>query len=195
MEKVFLWGSLFCIAFALLTHNAQALGDALLSSGGTAVSLAITLAGAYCLWCGVLEVMRSAGLIQHLADALRPLLHRLFPGVPAKDAAEEAIAENFAANLLGMGNAATPAGLRAMREMQRCAIEKKDKLPTHDMCLFLVLNNSSLQLVPTTLISLRAALGSSSPADIVLPALLSSSASTLSALLLCILLRGLCKEA
>jgi len=136
---------------------------------------------------------QRSGLIRRLADALRPLLHRLFPSVPVKGVAEAAIAENFAANLLGMGNAATPAGLRAMREMQRCAIRGKDKLPTHDMCLFLILNSSSLQLVPTTLISLRAALGSSSPADIVLPALLSSGASTLSALLLCILLRGLSK--
>lgn len=184
MEKLFLWGIVLCITISMLTGTAAQLGKSVLETGKAAISLTITLAGAYCLWCGILRIMDDSGLTARLASILRPLLKRLFPQVEPASKAEEAIAENFAANLLGMGNAATPAGLSAMRELKHIAEKNRQNLPTSAMCLFLILNNSSLQLIPTTLVSLRAAGGSASPADILLPALLSSAGSTLSALLL-----------
>lgn len=180
MEKLFVWAVLACVLLSLWTGRAEAAAGALLDCGSAAVALALTLAGAYCLWCGVLEVMERAGLNARLARALRPLLRRLFPGLPAGGQAESAIATNFAANLLGMGNAATPAGLQAMEALRRCA-SAAEPLPTDNMCLFLILNSSSLQLAPTTLISLRAAAGSQAPADIFLPCLLASLGSTLCA--------------
>ena len=130
MEKLFVWAVLACVLLSLWTGRAEAAAGALLDCGSAAVALALilggglillTLAGAYCLWCGVLEVMERAGLNARLARALRPLLRRLFPGLPAGGQAESAIATNFAANLLGMGNAATPAGLQAMEALRRCA--------------------------------------------------------------------------
>ncbi len=182
MERFFLWAFGLSAGAALLLGRAEETGLAILESGKEAVSLGITLAGAYCLWCGVLEVMARAGLTDRLARLLRPVLRRLFPRLPPGGEAEQAIGMNLAANMLGMGNAATPAGLRAMAALKELA--GPQRLPTEAMCLFIILNNSSLQLVPTTLISLRAAAGSASPGDILLPCLLTSLGTTLFSLAL-----------
>lgn len=153
------------------------MGRAALESGVAALTLAARLAGGFMLWCGVLRILEESGGVRAFTRFLSPLMRRLFPALGEDSRAREAIAENFAANLLGMGNAATPAGLRAMRLMRE--EEGASEAATDAMCLFLVLNASSLELFPSTVVSLRAAAGSQSAASVVLPTLLCSAVSML----------------
>ncbi|MDR3086240.1 MAG: hypothetical protein LBU47_08010 [Christensenellaceae bacterium] len=192
MEKLFVWGIVLAALVALFTGSAEETGAALLQSGQAAVALGLSLAGAYCLWCGVLKVMELSGLTARVARLFRPILRLLMPGIESNAEASEAVSLNFAANLLGMGNAATPAGLRAMKAMQELA--GGAKLPTDAMCMFLIVNSSSLQLVPTTLISLRAAAGSASPGDILLPSILSTLCTSLLAVGLTLLVQRMGKR-
>ena len=153
------------------------LGDvsaAALDGAKTAVELAFSLAGTLCLWNGVLEVMRRAGLDRALARAARPLLGRLLPDIRSDDEALGAVSANLSANLLGLGNAATPLGIRAASLMAR------GERATDSLCTFVVMNTASLQLVPATIAALRASLGAKSPFDI-LPAVWCSSAVALAA--------------
>ena len=186
MEKVFVLFMAFALVGGLLSGQGAALGEAILSSGSQAVSLSIALLGAYCLWCGLLEVLRRSGAIAALARLMRPLMRRLFPDVDTKSEAAQWIATNFAANLLGMGNAATPAGLSAMRTLPQ---DRKPNRASHAMCMFLIINASSLQLIPTTAISMRAAAGSAAPADIMLPTLIATGLATLIGIALALIAR------
>ena len=128
-----------------------------------------------------MEIMNVCGLSAGLARAFRPILRRLMPQASRDEKTLAALSANVSANLLGLGNAATPAGLRAM---ERMAAGARDGRPTAGMCMFLLVNASSLQLVPTTVLSLRAAAGAPNPGDILLPALIGSAASTLCAVAL-----------
>ncbi len=153
------------------------LGDvsaAALDGAKAAVELAVSLTGTLCLWNGVLEVMRRAGLDRALARAARPLLGRLLPDISSDDEALGAVSANLSANLLGLGNAATPLGIRAASLMAR------GERATDSLCTFVVMNTASLQLVPATIAALRASLGATSPFDI-LPAVWCSSAVALAA--------------
>jgi spore maturation protein A len=141
------------------------------------VQLFIKLLAVYTLWCGVMEIISDSGLADRFSRALRRPLKWLYPGVPADSAAARHISINMAANMLGVGNAATPAGLEAIREMK--ALSAGSTKATDDMCMLLVINCSSIQLLPTTVIALRQAAGSASPADILLPALLASLGAAL----------------
>ena len=179
------WAAMCCagLVWGLASGRAAALGQAALASGMEAVSLSIRLAGGFALWCGALQVLEEAGAAGAFARALAPLLKRLFPALGEDSPARAAIAENFAANMLGLGNAATPAGLRAMRLLRE--EERAGDAATDAMCMFLVLNASSLQLFPSTVIALRAAAGAESPASIVLPTLCATAVSTLTGGLAC----------
>lgn len=185
MGRIFLFAVIIAGVVGLFFGNADALADAVLLSGGQAVQLVVTLGGAYLLWCGVLKVMERSGLSARVASLFRPFIGWLFPEARGDTEAETGIAVNFAANLLGMGNAATPAGLKVIARLK--ALAGRCALPTDAMCMFLLINTSSLQLIPTTLISMRAAAGSQAPGDILLPTLLSTLATTLVSVLL-----GLC---
>ena len=165
------------IVWGLAAGRAAAVGQAALASGMEAAALSIRLAGGFALWCGMLRILEEAGASGAFARALAPLLKRLFPTLSERSPARAAIAENFAANMLGLGNAATPAGLRAMRLLRE--EERVGDAATDAMCMFLVLNASSLQLFPSTVVSLRAAAGSADPASIVLPTLCATAVSTL----------------
>ena len=161
-------------------HEAQA---ALFSGGGEAVSSCLSMAGAYAFFGGLLGVLRESGVTDALARGMRKPLARLFCFARGEEAALDDICVNLAADLLGMGGAATPAGLRAMRTM---AAAGGDTGRLSDaMGLFLVLNMCSVQLLPTTMIAIRAQHGSKSPADIVLPTLLATLASGLTGIVLC----------
>lgn len=144
-------------------------GNALLEGASQAVSFCFALAGPLCLWSGALELLEQCGGAKLLQRALRPALGRLFPAASGDGEAFSALAENVSANLLGLGNAATPAGLRAVRRMRQLGARCRDEL-----CLFVVLNTASIQLLPTTIASVRAAAGAAAPFDI-LPAVLLSS--------------------
>ena len=138
----------------------------------TAVTIALGLIGVMALWLGVMRLAEKAGLIQKIAHALRPIMRRLFPDVPAEHPAMGSMLMNMAANMLGLGNAATPLGLRAMRDLE--TLNPRPGVATNAMCTFLALNTSSVQLIPTTAIALLVAAGSTRPTAIVGTALLAT---------------------
>ncbi len=149
---------------------------AALEGAGSAVELSIAMAGTLCLWSGVMEILNVCGLSAGLARAFRPLLRRLLPRASRDPETLAAVTANVSANLLGLGNAATPLGIQAARRMaQGC-----DGVASDELCLLVVLNTASIQLLPATIASLRAAAGSQTPFDI-LPAVWLSSAASVAA--------------
>jgi len=153
------------LLFGAATGNLGALGGAALDGARSAVELCVTMAGVMCLWTGVMEVMERSGLSGLLARAFRPLLRRLMPRASRDPETLAAVSANLSANMLGLGNAATPLGIRAARLMARGG----NGTASDDLCLFVVLNTASIQLFPTTVAGVRAALGAAEPFDI-LPA-------------------------
>jgi spore maturation protein A len=137
-----------------------------------AVTLAIGLVGVMALWLGLLKTAEKAGLVEKLARAARPVFRPLFPGVPEGHPALSAMLLNIAANILGLGNAATPFGIKAMEELEK--LNPNPGTATNAQALFLAINTASLQLVPTTVIALRASAHSTDPAGILLPTLMST---------------------
>ena len=177
----YLWGGMIIIAviYGALTGNLDAVTDQALSSAKEAVSLCITMAGAMAFWVGIMRIAEKAGMVNRAASALAPLLGFLFPTVPKDSFARRYIATNMVANFLGLGWAATPAGLSAMKELKR--LEETEGRATSAMCDFLIINISSLQLIPVNIIAYLSKYGSVSPAAIVGPAILATTVSTLAA--------------
>lgn len=164
------------LAFGLVTGRLDAVANAALEGAGSAIELCVSMAGVMCLWSGVMEVMRVCGLSDRLALAFRPLLRRLLPRASRDSETLAAVSANVSANLLGLGNAATPLGIRAAQRMARgCGGVASDEL-----CTLVVLNTASIQLVPATIASVRAACGSETPFDI-LPAVWLSSVLSVTA--------------
>jgi spore maturation protein A len=153
----------------------------IMSSAASSVEVFLGLMGIMALWTGVMKVAEKSGLVEALSRVIRPVLGFLFPEVPKNHPAMGAMVMNLAANMLGLGNAATPIGINAMRELQK--LNPRQARATNAMCTFLVLNTSSVQLIPATVIGLRAAAGSSDPTEIVGTALLATTISTLAGLL------------
>lgn len=178
MNLIWLIVMVLSILMGLINGQYAGMSEAVLSSCGDAIRLCLSLAGAYALWCGLLAILEDAGLMRALARRMRPLMG-LFPGVRGKEDVEDAVATNLAANMLGLGNAATPAGIRAIRGMKD--ISPDGERASDAMCMFLVVNASSLQLLPTTVVSLRAAAGAAQPFDIVMPTLLATLCSLVAA--------------
>jgi len=141
--------------------------EGIIEKAEDAVELAIGLIGIMALWLGIMKVAEAAGLIAMLARLLKPITTRLFPDVPAEHPAMGAMIMNISANMLGLGNASTPFGLKAMEELKK--LSKKKDTATDSMATFLVLNTSNLQLIPATVIAIRAAAGSTAPTEIIGP--------------------------
>ena len=153
------------ILCGLATGNGPAVAAAAMEGAAAAVELCLSMAGVLCLWMGVMEIMKRSGLSEGLSRLLRPVLRRLYPDFARDRAVMDSISANVSANLLGLGNAATPLGIQAARRMAAgCGGVASDEL-----CRLVVLNTASIQLLPTTVAGVRAALGSASPFDI-LPA-------------------------
>lgn len=150
--------------------------DQVLTSAKDAVNLCITMLGILSFWSGILEVGEQAGLLKRFSLALRPVMRFLFPDVPDGHPAQTSMATNIIANMLGLGWAATPAGLQAMEELSQLYSSKS---ASNTMCTFLIINMSSLQLIPINMIAYRSQYGSVSPAIIVMPALLATTISTI----------------
>lgn len=165
------------IAIGVISGKGDAMTQALMDGAAKAVELCIRLAGVCSLWMGLMEIMKRAGWVDKLARALGGVLHRLFPDIPRGHPAMGAISMNLAANMLGMGNAATPLGIRAMEEMQK--LNPAGDTASAAMCMFLVMNTSSVQLIPTGLMTFRHAAGSAQAGVIVLPTLIATTCSTL----------------
>lgn len=152
--------SIFC---ALLTGSGSALAGAALQGAQAGVTLALSMTGAVCLWSGVGRLMEAAGITGVLSRLLSPLLHRVFPGSRTDAALAGDLSANICANFLGLGNAATPMGIRAAKRM------KQGDTATDQLCRLIVLNTASIQLIPANVAAVRSSLGCSSPFDI-LPA-------------------------
>ncbi|PZD74549.1 Spore maturation protein A [Acaryochloris thomasi RCC1774] len=171
---------LFMIVFATIiagyTGQMAAVTAATFESAETAVELAIGLVGAMALWLGILKVIEAAGLMALIARWIRPLMVRLFPEVPADHPAMSAMLMNIAANGLGLGNAATPLGLKAMTELNK--LNANPGTATNAMCLFLAINTSSVTLLPIEVIALRSSAGADNPGSIIIPTLVATLCST-----------------
>lgn len=212
----YIWAGMLLVGifYALFTGNMEAVSNACLEYAESAVTLCITMAGAMALWVGLMEIASQAGLIEKFTDKLQPFISFLFPDVPADHPARGYIATNLVANILGLGWACTPAGLKAMEELAKLEEErgtpgyaaagyraaggyggeaaggrntgrpKKGDRPASDaMCAFLILNISSLQLIPVNMIVYRTKYGSTNPSGIILPAIVATCFSTLAGIL------------
>lgn len=177
------------VAFAAATGRMDALTAAAVESAGRGVTLALGLVGVMSLWLGLMRIAEEAGLVAMVGRAARPVLARLFRDVPADHPAHGAIVMNVAANVLGLGNAATPFGLKAMAALEELNPHKGTA--TDAQALFCALNSASVQIVPATVIALRASAGARQPADILGATLVASACATAVALLAARLLRRL----
>ena len=189
MNVVILLLLLIGIAASLLQGGGDAVLSALQSGAESAVENLFRISGAYLLWLGLLNVAEKAGLLRGLSRLLSPVLGLLFPNAGS---AKDAISMNLAANMLGMGNAATPYGLKAMRLLNDA--NPRPGVATNEMCVLLAVNASCLELFPATLVGMRASFGSQDPTVVVLPTLLSSLCATAVAVLLCLVLIRPCSS-
>lgn len=209
----YLWGFMILagILWSAFHGTLGAVTGGALEAAGEAVKLCITMLGVMSFWTGILEVGRRAGLIEQLSRRLKPLLRYLFPRIPQGHPALESISANMIANMLGLGWAATPAGLQAMKELEELEEERREKsrkgergkaafpvgsrsvppgTANDEMCTFLVFNISSLQLIPVNMIAYRAQYGSVNPLAVVGPALAATTISTVTAILFCRIMNG-----
>ena len=173
MTMAWIWTGMAVLSIlcGLATGRGELVAAAAVEGAQAAVELCVSIAGMLCLWTGVMEIMRRSGLAEGLSRLLRPVLSVLFPQVSGDRGVMDSISANVSANLLGLGNAATPLGIEAVRRMER----KSPGTASDAMCMLVVCNTASIQLIPTTVASVRAAAGSSSPFDI-LPAVWLASA-------------------
>ena len=183
-----IWGGMLLVSLlsGIVTGTGAQAADAVLAGAGEAVTLCVTLCGAYMLWMGLMNVAREAGMIDALSAALMPVMGKLFP---SSKRAAAAVTLNLTANFFGMGSAATPFGLEAMARMQEVNTDKS--LATDDMCLFLCLNASAVELLPTQVLSLRIAWKSANAYAIVVPTFLASLVCAFAAVAACLLFRRL----
>lgn len=180
------------IVTAAFTGKMDAVTTAVIQGGMDAVQLAITMAGVVATWSGIMRIAERGGMIQGLTKHLDPVLSFLFPEVPKRHKARQYIATNFAANFLGLGWAATPAGLLAMKELQ--GLNKGKGIASRSMCMFLVINMSSLQLVTVNIIAYRAQYGSANPSAIIGAGIFATFLSTLAGIVAVKVAEGWCKE-
>ena len=151
----------------IFTGNADAVINAGFEGAEAAVKTVLSIAGIVCMWSGILKIAERGGVMNFFASALSPVIRLLFPSLDKKSSAFKYISMNMTANLLGVGNAATPMGIKAIKELD--TLNNHTPSPSRDMCRFILINTASLQLIPSTVIALRAAHGSSAPSNIVIP--------------------------
>lgn len=181
INAIWLYLILVSILVAAYTGKMDQITKGSFDSAKGAVNLAISLIGAMALWLGIMKVAEAAGLMKVIARAIRPVMVRLFPDVPAEHPAMSAMIMNMAANMLGLGNAATPMGIKAMTELEKINPDKGTA--TNAMCLFLAINTSSVTILPLGVIAVRAAAGAKSPASILVPAIIATVLSTSAAII------------
>ena len=210
----YIWAFMIMIGviYGAMTGNMREVSNAALNSAGEAVSLCITMMGVMALWVGLMEIAQTSGLIARLTKGIQPFVSFMFPGIPKGHAAREYISTNIIANVLGLGWACTPAGLKAMEELAKLEEERgnpaylegdgkyagktqgafapmeqegRERVASNEMCTFLILNISSLQLIPVNMIAYRSQYGSVNPAGIIAPAIVATAVSTTVAVVYC----------
>ena len=168
------------LAYALVAGNAGTLSQGLMDAAGSAIELLISISGMLCMWSGFMRIAKDCGLIEKLSRLFAPLLRKLYPDVPAESEALRYISMNISANLLGLGNAATPLGLNAMRPLRK--LHDSDTA-SDSMVTFVVMNTASIQLLPTTVAALRKSCGSQNPFDILICVWITSALALSAALI------------
>ncbi len=163
--------------FALCSGNIDKLNNSIFTSISDVVKLSLTLVGNMCLWCGIMKIIQNTKIMPRLTKTLKPLLNWLFPDAINNVNAMEDISINTISNIIGIGNASTPAGIKAMEELQK-ENAKKNTL-TDSMIMLIVLNTTSIQILPTTVIAIRSALGSINPSKIIIPIWISTIIGTI----------------
>lgn len=193
----YLWAGMIIIGvlYGALQGNLAEVTNAALDSSKEAVTLCITMMGVMSFWVGLMEIATKAGIIQAASKAISPVIRFFFPNIPKEHPANQYIATNFIANILGLGWAATPAGLQAMEALGELeedrrkgkvpGIVRKKGIASNEMCTFLILNISSLQLIPINVIAYRSQYGSVNPAGIVGAGLVATAISTLAGCVFC----------
>lgn len=190
----YLWGGMLIVGiiYGALTGNLNEVTNGAINASKEAVSLAVALLGVTAMWSGLMEIASGAGIIDWLTRKIRPILRFLFPRIPDGHPALEAISVNMIANFFGLGAAATPAGLRAMEELEGLEEQRRKKghgaprgTANREMCTFLIVNISSLQLIPVNVIAYRGQYGSVNPTAIVGPAIVATALSTLAGVVFC----------
>ena len=175
----------FCIVIsiviAILTGKVESINNSVFESTKSAVELTLTLVGTMCLWSGIMEIAVNTSIIEKIKKFLKPIMRFLFPKIKVQDKEYQEICMNIISNLLGLGNAATPLGLKAMQSMQY-KNEEKEKL-SDSMAMLIVLNTASLQIIPTTVIAIRTSLGSSNPTKIIVPVWIATLTAAISAII------------
>ncbi len=179
LNYIWIFMILFSFICAVFNGTMSQLSSAILESCSDAVSLCIKLLGSMCLWCGIMNVAEKSGLCDCFAKMLSPILKKLFPDSKNDNSIMKAVSMNVAANVLGLGNAATPLGIRAVKEMNRLNPDKQSA--TLDMMTFVVINTAALKIVPSTVATLRSAAGAENPMDIILCVWVSSAFALASA--------------
>ena len=167
---------LISVVCAAITGHTEQLAASVIESAKTAFSMALGLGGIMAFWLGIMKIAEDSGLIKILAQAIYPLMHKLFPTIPKDHPAWGSILLNISANMLGLANAATPFGLKAMQELNK--LNKNPGVATNAMCMFTAINTSSVQLIPSSGIAFLAAGGASEPYDILITALLATIISS-----------------
>lgn len=164
-----IWPCFILISFiyAILTGNIENMNQSIFTSAAGAVELSITFFSTICLWTGIMKIAQQTNFVTKLTKLLRPIINFLFPDCKNNEKAKEEISMNMIANILGLGNAATPLGLKAMKTLQKDN-SKKDTV-SHSMAMFIVINTASMQLIPTTVIAIRTSFNSSNPTQIIFP--------------------------
>jgi len=179
---------IFCgILVGLLSGNGETISKAIINASGNTVTFIIELTGIMCFWCGVMKVAENSGLTEKISKLLKPVLKLIFKEAAKDEKALGAIVMNLTANMMGLSNAATPFGIKAMEEMDR--LNRDKETASNDMALFLVLNATCIQLIPSTIISIRAACNSANPGIIILPTLVSTATAAIVGVLCCKILQ------
>ncbi|WP_303872899.1 nucleoside recognition domain-containing protein [Tepidanaerobacter acetatoxydans] len=189
MNHIFSFFVLGGIIAAAINGKIDVVTTAAMTAAGSAVQRAIALIGIVGLWMGIARVAEKSGLIDKLSHVIAPLFSWLFPSIPKNHPALGCILMNLSANILGFGNAATPFGLKAMQELQK--LNNDPDTASEAMCTFLAINTSSVTLIPTTLIALRASAGSENPSEIVGTVLFATTCSTITAIISDMIIRNL----
>jgi len=175
----YLWGFMIIIGIivSLFNGNIGEVGNAAINSSKEAVTLCIAMVGIMAMWTGMMQIAKKSGLVASFTKTLRPVIALLFPDLPKDHIVNEYIASNMIANILGLGWAATPMGLMAMRELKK--LNNNSDLASCDMCTLLIVNISSLQLIPVNIIAYRSQYGSVNPADIIMAGIVATCISTI----------------
>lgn len=178
-----IWPLFLIISFiyAILNGRISEINNSIFESTKSAVELCISLIGTICLWNGIMQIASKTSIVKHLTKLLNPIITKLFPNIKKEDKVHKEITMNIIANIMGLGNAATPLGIKAMKSMQKNNKEK-NKL-SNSMAIFIVLNTASIQIIPTTVIAIRNSLGSSDPTAMIIPVWISTILAASSALI------------